>query len=136
MTRYHGGSKVGPGVYFNAKQLTFTSMAEDGVLPGTAADEYRAVPVIVLFVVGPVLGLIYAIFLPFIGLAMIGWVLMQKLAPMVAGATAGAARALRPAWQPGMAFLARMKRGKKAASGPDAWTTEVKEGLETEKKDA
>ena len=133
MKRYHGGEKVGPGVYLNMKTVSFASMSDEGMLPGAAGDEYRAVPAIVMLVVGPALGLVYAIFLPFIGLAMVAWTLAAKLGQLTGEAAAASARVLRPAWQPAMSFLIRVKSGRrtgKKAERKDAWVEEVKKELE------
>ena len=122
MTRYHGGETVGAGAYFNAKSLSFKVLSDENVLPGTAADEYVALPMIAMLVVGPARGLVYAIFLPFIGLAMAAWVPMEK----AGHALATGARVMRPAWQPALSFLTRGKKGKKAAAHSDAWAEEPK----------
>ena len=121
MTRYHGGETVRAGAYFNAKALSFKVLEDDAALPGTAADEYRALPMIAMLVVGPALGLVYAIFLPFIGLAMAAWALMEKAGDVLAAGT----RVMRPAWQPALSFLTRGKKGKDAARS-DAWAEEAK----------
>lgn len=133
MTRYHGAEKVEAGVYLNMKELSFASMADDGPLPGTADDEYRAVPAVVMLIVGPVLGLVYAMFLPFIGLGMVAGILAGKLGHLTADAAGASARVLRPAWQPAMSFLARVKSGRKGAKKVerrDAWVEEVKKEVE------
>src|SRR5574341_1039637 len=71
MKRYTGSETVEPGLYFNARQLSFKSVDETGPLPGSRAEVYRRVPILVLLVVGPILGLVYAVFLPFIGFAVV-----------------------------------------------------------------
>ena len=137
MTRYHAGEKVGPGVYLNTKTLSFASMADEGPLPGAAGEEYRTVPAVVMLIVGPVLGLVYAIFLPFIGLAMVAWMLAGKLGHLTAEAAGASARVLRPAWQPAMSFLARVKsgrRGGKKAERKDVWAEEVKKEVERDEE--
>jgi len=78
MKRYTGSETVEPGLYFNPRQLSFKSVDEEGPLPGSTDEVYRRVPILVLLVVGPILGLVYAVFLPFIGFAMVamyltGW---------------------------------------------------------------
>ena len=133
MKRYHGAEKVEAGIYFNMKALSFASMSDEGPLPGTAADEYRSVPAVVMLIVGPMLGLVYAIFLPFIGLAMVAGILAGKLGHLTADAVGASARVLRPAWQPAMSFLARVKAGRKGGKKverTDAWVEEVKKEVE------
>ena len=121
MTRHHGGETVQAGAYFNAKALSFKVLDDEETLPGTAADEYVALPMAAMLVVGPALGLVYAIFLPFIGLAMAAWVVLEKAGDVLATG----ARVMRPAWQPALSFLTRGKKGTKAGRR-DAWAEEAK----------
>jgi len=141
MRHYNGNEKVGPGIYFNAKELVFRSLEEEGRLPGDEDTTWRPVPVVVMLLAGPVLGLLYAMFLPFIGFAMLaavvlGWVGRQLL-PMLDGAT----RVLRPAWEPALAFLGRGKTRKPTAKAPaparkdDEWADEVRAELDTRDRD-
>ena len=44
---------------------------QGGILPGDAADKYLRVPVLALLVLAPMMGAVYAMFLPFIGFAML-----------------------------------------------------------------
>ena len=106
------------GAYFNANALSFKVVDDEETLPGAATDEYVALPMVAMLVVGPALGLAYAIFLPFIGLAMAAAALLEK--PAVA-----MARVTRPAWQPALSFLTRGKTGKNAGRS-DAWADEAK----------
>ena len=141
MKRYHGNEKVRPGIYFNLRQLSFTSMEDDGRLPGTSEDVYRSVPAIALLVVGPLVGLAYVIFLPLIGFLMLGRIVLGKLLAVTGEAMAALGRVLQPAWQPARAFLSRRRRSprrkaeKKARR--DRWAEEVAEELaeELEEKD-
>ena len=118
MTRHHGGETVKAGAYFNVKALSFKVLEDEETLPGAASDEYIALPMVAMLVVGPALGLAYAIFLPFVGLAMAAAALLEK--PAVA-----MARVTRPAWQPALSFLTRGKKGTKAGRS-DAWAEEAK----------
>src|SRR4030067_2752714 len=92
MRRYTGSEMVKPGLYFNPRQLSFKSVDEEGALPGSTAEGYRRVPILVLLVVGPILGLAYAVFLPFIGFAMVTWLLGVKAAQLAVGAAPGGGR--------------------------------------------
>ena len=83
MTTYNGNANVAPGLYFNARELRFASMDDGGTLPGDATDTWRAVHPLVLFLVGPFVGLVYAIFLPLIGFVMIASLLVRKAAEAV-----------------------------------------------------
>lgn len=128
MKRYYGNEKVEPGLYFNLRQISFETLDEAGHLPGTAGDEYHRLPVLAMLIVGPALGLAYAIFLPLIGFAMLAWVGITKLAGVVGAAEL--ARVLKPAWQPAMAFFSRGKPAAKKPAAKDGWAEGVKKDLE------
>ena len=67
MKTIHGGEKVRAGYYFN--RGTWELQNSDGETP-LGEGEYVHVPTPALFVVAPVLGAAFAMFLPFIGFAM------------------------------------------------------------------
>ena len=67
MKTIHGGEKVRAGYYFNRKSWELQNAGENESLP---EGEFVRVPTPALFVAAPVLGAAFAIFLPFIGLAM------------------------------------------------------------------
>lgn len=126
MKRFHGSENVEPALYLNLRQLSFESMGCAGPLPGTERDEYLRVPPIAMLVVGPLLGLIYVMFLPFIGFALFAWVVGAKL-----GRFAGTSvvRVLKPAWHPAMAFLSRGKHAERAGEG-DEWAEKLEKELD------
>jgi hypothetical protein len=134
MRRYPGNATVDPGIYFNRRELRFKSMAEEGRLPGGPDATWMRVPALTLLVAGPLLGAVYAIFLPFIGFALLLGALGAKLKEAAGRAAGAAARVRRPAWQPAEASLAR--RQPAAAPPPatevagDEWVAEVKDELE------
>jgi hypothetical protein len=71
MERYQGGTKVAGGYYWHVGSWEIATVREEtGTLPGTAKDRYLHAPLPVLFLAAPVMGLAFAIFLPFIGFAM------------------------------------------------------------------
>lgn len=130
MRRYYGNEKVEPGIYFCFRQLSFKSLDEEGRLPGTPECVYRQVPAVALLVIGPLLGLAYAIFLPLIGFVMLGRIVLAKLAEVTADVALASLRVLRPAWQPARAFLARHKRSRTDDEDEDAWAEEVRAEIE------
>jgi len=130
MKHYRGTETVKPGLYFNPRQLSFKSVDEAGPLRGSRDEVYRRVPVLVLLVVGPLLGLAYAVFLPFIGCAMVTWLLAVKAGHLAAGAAGEAVRVLRPGWEPSMAFLSRSKPARTRRAATDEWAEEVKKKLD------
>ena len=137
MTTYRGTETVAPGLYFNVGEWSFKSVEEAGMLPGTVDTRYRRVPMLAMIAVGPLLGLAFVVFLPFIGFAMVAYLLAGKAAALAADAARAAARVARPNWEPSLAFFARSKRSKKMPTKPvaDAWAKEVEEKLSQPKGD-
>lgn len=135
MKRYHTEETVPAGLYFNLRELAFTSMDEAGRLPGATGAEFRKVPAAALLIVGPVLGAAYVMFLPVIGFAMLAWVAGGKGLEVAGHAARAAVRVLEPTWEPTMAFLSRRKRAAKAAEHKDPWTKDVERKLEEKDPD-
>jgi hypothetical protein len=97
---------------------------------------YRRVPILVLLVVGPILGLVYAVFLPFIGFAVVAGLLGVKGMQLAGGAARGAVRVLRPGWEPSMAFLSRSTPAKSKREARDEWAEDVRKKLDPPGHDA
>jgi hypothetical protein len=131
MTLYRGTQTVEPGLYVNLRQFSFESVDEAKALPGTTEAIYRRVPMLALVAAAPILGLAFVVFLPFIGFAMVGWLLGVKGMHLAADAINAGARVVRPNWEPSLAFLSRSKRAKKTATGHvgDAWAKDVEKKL-------
>ena len=72
MTTYKGGETVKAGFYWNQGRWAAEVVpAAGGQLPGDTAATYRRIPWPALLVIAPVMGGAFAMFLPFIGLAML-----------------------------------------------------------------
>jgi hypothetical protein len=72
MTRYTGGDTVKAGFYWNRGRWAAEIVPpEGGALPGGEDAQYIRVPWPVLLVLAPVMGGAFAVFLPFIGIAML-----------------------------------------------------------------
>lgn len=72
MTTYRGGDTVTAGFYWNRGQWAAEVVpAAGGTLPGEAAIAYHRIPWPALLVVAPVMGGAFAMFLPFVGFAML-----------------------------------------------------------------
>lgn len=114
MRRYQGGNEVKGGFYFNTNRKDLVTLEDDfGVLPGNETDTYIRVPLPVMLVGGPIIGLIYVIFLPFVAFAMVMFVGAKK-------AWAGARwfgtwmlQAATASWKPGVAYLAWWRHSEK-----------------------
>lgn len=96
-----GGQKTEKGTYWNIMNGEKVELEQEGTLPGEGT--YLKAPTIVMLLAGPLLGLVYAIFLPFIGIAMTA---------SVVGSRAGeaAAEAASFGWRPVEVYLAGRKR--------------------------
>jgi hypothetical protein len=115
-----GGDSVGMGNYWNFSTGDRVHLENDGILPGDKTQRYfRVHPAAILFA-APVLGLAYAVFLPFIGLAMLASVLSKKL---FGGLAASAYRGAAFSWQPSESYLA----GKRRSAGKGEKREEKKE---------
>ena len=137
MKTYHCNQNVAEGIYFNPRHMAFKSLEDEGRLPVEPAGTWYRVPALALLVVGPLMGLAYAIFLPLIGFAMVGGIVLRKVGELAVEAGHAGSRVLRPAWQPARAFLSRGRSrrtgdaGREAEKERDDWA----EGVERELDD-
>jgi hypothetical protein len=136
MKRYAGTETVAPGLYFNLRQVAFKSLDEEGPLPGTTDDTWRAVPTLTLLVVGPLMGLAFVVFLPLICFAMVGWLLGIKGARLAAAVTRAATRVVKPGWEPSLAFLSRSRPAKGDTLETDEWAEAARKKLDRVERDA
>lgn len=84
--RYAGGDKVKYGFYWNVREWEAQVVPkEGGTLNGEADVRYIRMPLFALLVIAPVMGAIYAFFLPFIGFAMLAMFLVGRLRRMISG---------------------------------------------------
>jgi hypothetical protein len=107
MLKANGGNKVGTGTYWNFRNGERVDISTEGVLPGSANTVYFRMPAIGILLLGPILGLIYAAFLPFIGIAMLLKLLVQKIGGTFFESvrTSGSF-----GWRPSESYLAGKKR--------------------------
>ncbi|MDH3626662.1 MAG: hypothetical protein OEV00_07725 [Acidobacteriota bacterium] len=130
MRHFDTRTTVEPGIYFNLRHLRFRSMDEPGTLPGAADDRYYRVPLLLLLVAGPLIGLVYLVFLPFISLAMFAGFVVQKLARWTTEVGTAFARVLRPSWRPLAAFFERSRKARRRhPRNHDQWSEEVKKEM-------
>jgi hypothetical protein len=131
MTTYTGTQHVEPGLYFNFKKLKLTSIEEPGELPGGTNVIYRRLPLPVMLALAPILALVYVMFLPFVGFAMVAYLLGGKAIEAVSNLAGQTERVRRPAWAPTLAFLSRSKPAQKNAGEPttDEWSEKTEQKL-------
>lgn len=135
MTKYHGNDEVGPGIYFNLRELAFRSVEDAERLPGGPEQVWRRVPALAMLAAGPIVGLVFVMFLPLIGFLMLAGVVLGWLGRQLAAAFGALGRVLRPAWQPALAFLGRGRAKKAEAPKPDPWAEEVRAKLHNAEDD-
>ena len=106
---YKGGMVVESGTYWNLE--TAERIDADGAvtLSGGTDTKYIKAHVLVAIMAGPVLGLVYALFLPFIGIVMTFSMLWEKIAEV---AMDMAASSVSFGWRPIEAYLMGRKKKK------------------------
>jgi hypothetical protein len=107
MLRHRGGHRVGKETCWNFSTGERVGMADEGVPLGSGKTVYCMLPATGILIMGPAIGLIYAAFLPFIGIAMVVKLVAQKvagmaLAPIRSGASFG--------WRPSESYLVGTKK--------------------------
>jgi hypothetical protein len=114
MTTYNGSAKVKSGYYFSTSSLGVEVISEDGgTLPGPSTTRYISVPFPLLFAVIPVVGLAFLMFLPFIGFALLGAAVFQKVTGQFAKGADALAATVAPSQAVGAAYLAGRDGEKK-----------------------
>jgi hypothetical protein len=107
MTKRIGGTAAKNGFYWNLGKWEMTLIPKQGgILPGDASNRYLKVPVVALLVLAPLMGAAYAIFLPFIGFAVLFTFLGKKAFALGRSGAVDVAATMAPTWRPGEAFLA------------------------------
>jgi hypothetical protein len=72
MFKHRGGDVVKGGFYWNQGQWRLENVdGKSGMLSGDATARYARVPTLLLFVLAPLMGALFVVFLPFIGFALL-----------------------------------------------------------------
>jgi hypothetical protein len=116
LKRHRGGERVKGGSYWNFSTGERVTVETDGILPGNNSVTYFKAHPAAILLAGPILGLIYATFLPFIGIAVLLKVVMTKL---FGGVMQGVSRLAIFNWRPSEVYLAG-KKHKKEEKDKDA----------------
>lgn len=114
-----GGQSVAAGTYWNLENGERVDMEQEGALPGGGVTQYIRASGLAVLAAGPVLGLIFAVFLPFIGIAMTMSLVTRKLVDGLASAAAGS---LSFGWRPIEAYLSGRKNRKARGRKKDGKT--------------
>jgi hypothetical protein len=117
MLRHNGGEMVGKGTYWDLTDGERIDIVEQGTLPGDGKRTFYKMPAAAVLVAAPVLGLIYAAFLPFIGIAMAAKLVVQKIGGGMLETIQGSASF---GWRPSESYLSgRKNRAKKNEASKD-----------------
>ena len=108
---HKGGHKVEAGTYWDTHTGERIDVSAPQVLPGDEHRVYIKAKSGLMLLAAPILGLVFAVFLPFIGIVMAVGQLGGRIARSVAGA---AAQSVSFGWRPIEAYLAGRKRKKEA----------------------
>ena len=120
MLRHNGGERVGKGTYWNLTNGERIDIRDEGTLPGEAKKTFYRMPAAAIVVAAPALGLLYAAFLPFIGIAMLVKLVGQKAGAGVMEMVHGSASF---GWRPSESYLT----GKKKEAKKDEASKETEE---------
>jgi hypothetical protein len=106
MKRHTGNQVVKKGIYLSLKRRDFVTIeSESDRLPGASDERYVKIPPVAMIVLGPIMGLMYVIFLPFISFAMVLGVVAHKAFLGLRFAERSLVREATLHWMPGVAYL-------------------------------
>lgn len=114
MTRYNGNQQAKAGFYFNMDTWHVSTLSgEGGLLPGPSDTRYLRLPLPVLLVAAPLMGAAFAMFLPFIGIAMVLDFVAKKAWAAMREAAHGSMMAMSPRTRTGEAYFTGTSDEKK-----------------------
>jgi hypothetical protein len=135
MAKYTNGMRVGGGYYWNARSWEVEVVPnEGGKLKGGTGAKYVKVPFPVLFVIVPLLGALFLMFLPFIGFALFAYAIAKKLASLVTRSATELASTVQPGgFATGSAyFTGKPEEEKKKEGAPETPKSTELEKIERE----
>jgi VIT1/CCC1 family predicted Fe2+/Mn2+ transporter len=110
MLSYKAGTRVGKGTYWDLANGQRIDVEQEAILSGEESATYFRIPTGIMLIAGPVIGLLYVVCLPFIGIATVASLAAGKL---VNGLLGLVGTSLSFEWRPKEAYLAGKKKGKK-----------------------
>ena len=137
MAKHLGGETVKAGFFVNVAEWNVETFSGDGgVLPGSATTVYRQVPTLVLLLAAPVLGAAFAMFLPFIGLALVAQYAAKQAWAFSRDMAHAALVAMSPRMATGEAYLTGDKSKAGKAESAEARLEQLDEQLKAKDHDA
>jgi hypothetical protein len=106
MTKLSAGMKASKGYWFSTRSWTLHPVSTEGeVLPGAAGEKYVRIPLLLAFVVAPLMGAAFLMFLPFIGFYLALHAAVRPLLKLFHSSATEIAATVHPGWAPGEAHL-------------------------------
>jgi hypothetical protein len=113
MLTYKGGNRVESGTYWDLSSGQRIDVADEAVLNGDNSSTYLKISAGFMLLAGPIIGLLYVVILPFIGIATVTAVAARKV---VGGAINLIGKSLSFGWRPRTAYLSGKKKKDKKDS--------------------
>lgn len=111
------------GTYWNMRTGERVTIESQDVLPGNFATKYLKASSTAMLLLGPILGLAFAVFLPFIGIAMAisfaGKRLLSMGGKSVERIIEAGAKSIFFVWRPLQAYLANKRKSKEVKQMPE-----------------
>jgi len=108
MLTYKGGNMVGTGTYWDVTSGgRRIDVVGEAVLAGGGTTTYIKAPVGIALLSMPVIGLIYVVLMPFLGMAAVASIGSSRL---LSGVTSAIGKTFSFGWRPGNAYLAGKKK--------------------------
>jgi hypothetical protein len=104
-----GGHKVGKGTYWDLRKGHRIDLSHEGVLPGDETATYFRMSSGLMLLLGPIVGLLYVILMPIIGITTVAAVAVRKV---LGGMYNLVAKSISFGWQPMNAYLSGKKKKK------------------------
>jgi hypothetical protein len=123
------GTTVKSGTYFNSTRFSLVQVKDGEALKGSAGDRWVRVPLPLAVVAAPIVGGLFVVALPVVGVAALAYGLARKLAGGVKEGAADLAANLVPGPVPGEAHLTGKPGEEAAARGGEPATHEALDEL-------
>jgi hypothetical protein len=110
MLTYKGGTRVEKGTYWDLSNGQRIDVADEALLSGTDSSTYLRISAGFMLLAGPIIGLLYVVLLPFIGIVTVTAVAARKV---IGGAFNLIGKSLSFGWRPRTAYLSGKKKTDK-----------------------
>lgn len=120
ITTIQAGTRVKKGYYFSARTWMLQPMPRDGEpLPGRFGEKYLSMPLALAFVVAPLMGAAFLMFLPLIGFYLALHALARPVVRIFSRSATEIAATVQPGWQPGEAHLTGQRPDEKSGESQE-----------------